>query len=109
MSQDALALFLQACGLTDALRLSVGQPGKQQPTRRVFPQPFVLIGRAAQADLSLADASVSQRHAYLQVIAGRAFCFDLPSRTGVRWDGKQTSFGWVERDQFVDIGPCKLE
>jgi hypothetical protein len=30
MSQDALALFMEACGATGPLRLSVGQPGNPQ-------------------------------------------------------------------------------
>jgi pSer/pThr/pTyr-binding forkhead associated (FHA) protein len=58
-----------------------------EPAQWELRQPFALIGRSAQAGLLLDDPSVSQRHAYLQVVGGRIFCLDLNSRTGLYLGG----------------------
>jgi pSer/pThr/pTyr-binding forkhead associated (FHA) protein len=108
MSQDALALFWEACGASDPLRLSIEQPGSQHPTHRDFARPFVVVGAAPQVDFPLDDEAVSQRHLYLQMIAGRVFCFDLQSRTGLRWDGRPRPCGWLDRYESLEVGPFAL-
>ena len=100
-----MALFLQACGAAGPLRLGVEYPAGREALRRELGQPFLLVGREAEADLRLDDPAVSRRHAYLQVIAGHLFCLDLQSRTGVLWDGQPRCSGWLEPEGAVGIGP----
>jgi pSer/pThr/pTyr-binding forkhead associated (FHA) protein len=97
--------FLQACGATGPLRLSVERPGERGSAQSEFAQPFVLVGRETWADLALNDPEVSRRHAYLQVIDGRLFCLDLDSRAGTLWDGRSRKSGWLAPDHPAGIGP----
>src|SRR5438045_8252831 len=105
MSTESMDLFLEACGATGPRELLVEHPGSEEVERRSFRQPFILVGRAPEMDIVLDDAEVSLRHAYLQLIAGRLFCIDLQSRTGVHWDGKPEPRGWVKEGQALGIGP----
>ena len=70
--------------------------------------PFVFIGRSAAAGVRLDDPSVSQCHAYLQVVEGIPFCIDLGSRTGVVWDDGTQGQGWVNPDQTLRLGVFDL-
>jgi pSer/pThr/pTyr-binding forkhead associated (FHA) protein len=108
MSEGPLAPFCEATGAAGPLRLSVQAPGAPEAVCQVFPQPFVVVGRGPQAHLVLDDDAVSRRHAYLQLIAGRVFCCDLQSRTGVHWDGAPRRFGWLDGRQGVGIGPFTI-
>src|SRR5262245_31623808 len=75
-SRESTAALLKACGVSGALELEVED--EQQGTRRLdFHQPFLVLGRGGGTDLPLDHPDVSQRHAYLQVLAGRVFCYDL--------------------------------
>jgi pSer/pThr/pTyr-binding forkhead associated (FHA) protein len=96
-------LFLKACGADGPLLLNVG--GKDW----VFPRPFLVIGRDPRADFVLDHPDVSRRHAYLQLIDGHLFCFDLGSRTGIQWDdGGTTRAGWLDQHRGIRIGPYSI-
>ena len=88
--------FLTACGLVDPLQLVVDSLEAEGSELRLLHQPFALIGRDPRADLVFDHAQVSRRHVYFQVIEGRAFWFDLESRTGIRADGELQKSGWLE-------------
>jgi pSer/pThr/pTyr-binding forkhead associated (FHA) protein len=95
--------FQQSCCATGPLRLICGGRGWS------FPQPFVVIGRDATADLVLDHPQVSRCHAYLQVIQGRLFCVDLGSRTGIHWpDGRPAPSGWINPGEGLRIGPFEV-
>jgi len=66
--------------------------------------PYTFIGRSPGAGVRLNDPSISQCHAYLQVIEGEVFCIDVGSRTGVIWDDGNQGRGWVSADQTLRIG-----
>jgi pSer/pThr/pTyr-binding forkhead associated (FHA) protein len=55
-------------------------------------------------DLMLDHRRVSRRHAYFQVVAGRLFCLDLGSRTGIEWDNGSKESGWLDAGRKVSIG-----
>jgi hypothetical protein len=61
-----------------------------------------------RAHIPLLDNQVSRRHAYLQVIAGRVFCVDLGSRTGIRWDEVSRPSGWLLGDRALGVGPYAI-
>ena len=71
--------------------------------------PFAFIGRSAAATIRLDDSTVSQNHAYLQVVEGVPFCIDLGSRTGVIWDDGTQSQGWVAPDHILRIGAFDIQ
>jgi len=110
VSQRSKELFLKACGLSDshAFALDVEGPGEGEVVSRTFKRPFALIGRDPNADLVLDHALVSGRHAYLQVIAGRVYCVDLGSRSGVDWEKGPSRSGWVDRTWGIRIGPYRI-
>ena len=107
MGQRSKELFLKACGLTDSrtFALDLEGPGEGEVVSRTFARPFAVIGRDPNADLVLDHPQVSARHAYLQVIAGRVYCVDLGSRSGVAWEKGPGQSGWVDRTWGVRIGP----
>jgi hypothetical protein len=105
VSNQSIDLFVEACGATGPLQVSVEDANGQTVLCKEFRPPFLVAGRGEQADLPLDDPAVSKRHAYLQLIAGHAFCIDLGSRTGILWDGRPRRFGWLGNNQAVDIGP----
>jgi pSer/pThr/pTyr-binding forkhead associated (FHA) protein len=110
--EPAMELFRRACGLGDQLAL-VCQKGNSSTGSYApleYPRPFMLIGRDADCDLSLNDAQVSRKHAFLQTIAGRVYWIDLESRTKVFEDGQEApqSQGWLDPGHFIQIGPYRL-
>jgi pSer/pThr/pTyr-binding forkhead associated (FHA) protein len=76
--------------------------------RWAVPQPFVLVGRHPRLDLSLDAETVSQRHAYLQVLGGRVYCVDLGSRSGVAWGPATEPSGWLDPGRSIGVGPYRI-
>jgi pSer/pThr/pTyr-binding forkhead associated (FHA) protein len=105
VNNHSLALFAEACGGSESLRLNVESPDAQEPMYRILPQPFAMVGRDPRADLLLSHPDVSQRHLYLQRIAGRIFCIDLESRTGIHWENGRQHTGWIDYEQTLRVGP----
>jgi pSer/pThr/pTyr-binding forkhead associated (FHA) protein len=103
---EAMEDFLGSCGAGGPLRIDVTGPGPRQSVRCVFEQPCVMIGRDLGNDLRLDHDQVSRRHAYLQLLAGRLFCIDLGSRTGLWWGKRTRTAAWL--DAPVNIGPYRL-
>jgi pSer/pThr/pTyr-binding forkhead associated (FHA) protein len=104
-TDPAMAAFLEACGTTGSLELTVEDLRGGAVTRQAFNQPFVVVGRREGVDLRLDDPDVSQRHAYLQVLSGRLFCLDLLSRTGLEWEHGPAASGWLDHGHTLRIGP----
>jgi pSer/pThr/pTyr-binding forkhead associated (FHA) protein len=114
---NVIERFRLACGLFGSLSLSIKRlDGALTPLpsaecgEALFDsdQPFLLVGRDKNLDCVLDDAAVSQRHAYIQVLAGRVFAVDLDSRLGLHWDGGPAASGWIGPDRGVDIGPFRV-
>jgi pSer/pThr/pTyr-binding forkhead associated (FHA) protein len=108
MKKQSLEAFLDACGGRGPLCLDVTPPDGHGPVRQVLHQPFALLGRHDRADVCLQDDDVSRRHALVQLIAGRFFCFDLGSRTGTHWDGSAHGCGWLAGLAPFRVGPYRL-
>src|SRR6185436_1650764 len=69
---EPLEPFFEACGGRRTIALSVWRPDRESPAKTyVFEQPFVLIGRCPESDLSLAHGKIGFRHLYLQLLQGR--------------------------------------
>ena len=100
--------FARACGQHRPVQLVFNQFADGEPTAHRLDRPFVLIGRAADCDVRLRHPDVSYRHAYLQIVGGRALCVDLASRTGTRWKAGTQSYGWIDPGEDVGIGPFSL-
>jgi hypothetical protein len=84
MSNFSLDHFLDACGATGPLRLTVGHGGAADDY--VLPQPFALAGGDPRADLRAAGARLPRRAAFVQVIGGRLLCLDLSADSGRKGD-----------------------
>jgi pSer/pThr/pTyr-binding forkhead associated (FHA) protein len=107
VSRDALSSFQQNCGV-GPLEFDLRPADDAPPRRLTFDQPFVVIGRAAGADLQVDGVGVGQRHAYMQAIGGRVFAVDLESRTGLIWPGGPRPAGWLHADQPVRLGSAEI-
>jgi pSer/pThr/pTyr-binding forkhead associated (FHA) protein len=70
--------------------------------------PYTLVGRDEACDVTLTDAEVNPRHAWLQVLGGRLYAVDLGSRTGLTWPDGTTRSGWLDVGTPVRIGPFRL-
>lgn len=107
VDRRSLTAFWTACGGPGAMELKVGEGGLQQTV--ALQSPFLLIGRAPSSDLLLPHGDVSRRHAYLQMIAGRLWCVDLGSRTGIRRGEDRQSAFWLDGSAPLDIGPYRID
>ncbi|MGC8643706.1 MAG: FHA domain-containing protein [Isosphaeraceae bacterium] len=112
MPDSALDLFREACGLASGLTLAVRDPAKAAGPYVSYQLelPFALVGRDPQVDVVLHDDQVSRRHAYLQAVGGRVLCYDLSSRTKLRWDGEggPRDRGWLSPGRDLWIGPYAM-
>src|SRR5689334_22305320 len=66
-------------------------------------RPFALVGRAADADLTIDDRAVSARHAYLHLDPRGVYAVDLVTRTGTRINGSGRMVGWLRPGDWVEI------
>jgi pSer/pThr/pTyr-binding forkhead associated (FHA) protein len=108
MGDEPLDPFSEATGLSGPLIVRLEGPGSQGPPTTEFRRPFLVVGRDQLADVVIDRPEVSRRHAYFQVVAGKVFCIDLYSRTGVRWDDGARAAGWVDRARGVEIGSVRV-
>lgn len=99
---------MEACGASGPLQLSLEDSSRPGALRRVFHQPFVVIGRNPTSDLLLDHWRVSRRHAYLQLVKGRLFCLDLGSRTGIEWDDGTKDSDWLDPGRSLIVGPYEI-
>src|SRR5262249_55796276 len=103
------AEFLAECGGAGPIELAVQNGESAEARRCAFHQPFVLIGRKNDTDLVLPDGQVSRRHAYLQMLSGWLYCFDLQSRTGIHWEDGNVQSGWFDQNRAFRIGPFRMQ
>jgi len=107
-NDSRMKVFLDACRMSGPLRLAVEAPNERLPGVRILHQPFALVGRDRRADVPLEDRLVSRRHAYLQVVEGHLFWFDLESRHGVEGREGRGPHGWLAADEAMRIGPYEI-
>lgn len=108
MIQPSADLFLEACGARGPVRLHIDGNGTGTKASRVFDRPFILIGRDQNNDLCLDHPTVSERHAYLQLLGGNLYCVDLGSGTGLTWEHGPSPTGWLKPNQILRIGPYAI-
>src|ERR1700722_5656123 len=95
--------FALACKATSLLRFRAKHRTTGAEQAYSVHSPYVFVGRSPSAGIRLDDPSISQCHAYLQVIEGALFCIDVGSRTGVVWDDGSQGRGWIRADQTLRI------
>ena len=105
MSDPLIARFADACGATAPLDLRVDLAGGGLLAEGSLSQPFTLVGRDDSCDVTLSDPEINLRHAWVQVIGGRAFMVDLGSRTGLLWPNGARGSGWLDPGTPVRVGP----
>jgi pSer/pThr/pTyr-binding forkhead associated (FHA) protein len=103
--QDLIEQFRVACGMEGPLELVQTAADGSPPQLHRFAEPFALLGRDRRSSICLNHRQISRRHAYFQVIAGRVFCVDLDSRTGIHWEEGSRQADWLEDDARLTIGP----
>jgi pSer/pThr/pTyr-binding forkhead associated (FHA) protein len=108
MNVSALEMFRHACGRPSLLEFDVVGPDGTTFVRRQLDRPFARIGRDSRNEIRLDSSSVSGRHAYMQVVAGRPFVVDLGSRSGTRWRGERQSAGWLGPEDTLNIGDFSI-
>lgn len=102
--QRSSGSFALATRLSGGLEVSAVHRTTGQVQSHSVGQSYAVLGRAPQASIRLDDPSVSQCHAYLQLVDGVPYCIDLGSRTGVLWDDGGRGRGWIHPGQTVRIG-----
>jgi FHA domain len=105
MDKFCFKSFMESCGATGPLNLSVEHRIDRDVTRRLLSQPFAVVGSGGNMDVILNHQDVSGRQAYLQVIDGRIFGVDLsrPAASTRRDDGLVAERLGAERP--MAIGP----
>lgn len=102
------ARFAEACGATAPLELVVERDDGIIVAAGSLAQPFALIGREPVSDVHLPDNDINPRHAFLQVVGGRVFAADLGSKTGLEWPTGRRTYGWMNPEEPVRVGPYRL-
>ncbi|QDU24162.1 FHA domain-containing protein [Urbifossiella limnaea] len=100
--------FAVACGMRGPLHLRLTHRSSGATRAVALDQPYALLGRGQAVHVKLNDPSVSQYHAYLQVIDGRPYLVDLGSRTGVVWEDGSRGRGWLTPGHKVRVGAFDL-
>ncbi len=108
MKDPVISRFAEACSATGPLDMRVDLADGGLLAEGTIPMPFSLIGRDDACDVTLTDAEVNPRHAWLQILGGRVFAVDLGSRTGLTWPGGGNGSGWLDVGVPVRIGPFQL-
>jgi pSer/pThr/pTyr-binding forkhead associated (FHA) protein len=103
-----ISRFAEACGATGPLDMRVDLAEGGVLAEGTVSMPFSLVGRDDACDVTLTDAEVNPRHAWLQVLGGRVFAIDLGSRTGLIWPSGENGSGWLDVGTPVRIGPFQL-
>lgn len=108
MNDPLIARFADACEALGPLELAVGLADGSPLAEGRVQQPFALVGRDDACDVTLTDPGVNPRHAWVQVVGGRAFVVDLDSRTGLTWASGAGGSGWLDPGDPVGVGPFRL-
>src|SRR5687767_561525 len=108
MEPDCAESFWRACGAKGPLRVTVSTDGEVAPRAGKLPYPVALVGRDEANDVVLDDDRVGHRHAYVQILAGRPYCVDLGSLTGVAWGGTPKKAGWLDPAQGLVIAGFQM-
>jgi predicted component of type VI protein secretion system len=96
--------FALCCKAAGPLRVRVLNRATGVEEAYAIGAPYAFIGRSSACGVRLDDPSVSQCHAYLQVVEGAPYCIDLGSRAGVIWEDGTQGQGWVGPEQALRIG-----
>jgi len=90
------------------LRLEITYPHGRRTSVGVT-RPEVIIGRDADCDVPLEDASTSRRHArFYQQGSGQYWIRDLQSKNGTRVNRQRVSIAQVREGDQIEIGDCVL-
>jgi len=108
VNDPLIARFAEACGARGPLDLRVGQADGRVMAEGSVPQPFTLVGRDDVCEVTLTDPDVHPRHAWIQVLDGRAYALDLGSRAGVVWPDGSRGPGWMDPGTTLKVGPFRL-
>ena len=104
MPEHSVDEFRQACGAAGPLTLSVEGPDHPDGREVIVESPSAVLGSQPRADVHLPGEAVGNRHAYLQVIAGRVFCLEIDDEC--RCSGRtahKAPAGWI-RDRPSSSG-----
>jgi len=96
--------FALSCKAAGPLRLRARHRTTGVEESHIVGSPYVFLGRSPACGVRLDDPTVSQCHAYLQVVEGSPYFVDLGSRAGVVWEDGTQGRGWLAPDQAVRIG-----
>src|SRR5438552_2793191 len=117
MSKFSLDLFLQACGASGPLHLTVEYAGAAE--RYVLHQPFALVGSDPRADLRLSggligrssecggrvrDGAVWRFHCALVKTPAGLWAVDLLGRGGIALNGVTARVGRLDEGDELRIG-----
>ncbi|MBA4065498.1 MAG: hypothetical protein C0501_17640 [Isosphaera sp.] len=108
VNDPVISRFAEACGATAPLDLRVDLADGKVLAEGSVPMPFALVGQDDACDVTLTDAEVDPRHAWLQAVGGRVFAVDLGGRAGLGWPGGAAGSGWLDPDTPLRIGPFHL-
>lgn len=108
VDDPVITRFAEACGGARSLDLRVDLADGGVLAEGSVEMPFSLVGRDDACDVTLTDAEVNPRHAWLQVIGGRVYAIDLGSRTGLCWSDGTNRSGWLDVGKPVRVGPFQV-
>lgn len=89
-------------------RRAYGQLELPDGTRHPITRTGLVVGRGKDADVRLADASVSRRHAAFSVVDDRVHVEDLASTNGLSINGERVSTATLSDGDTVTLGTATI-
>jgi len=108
VTPELVEQFATECGLRGTLRLVVCNEATGVTEKFNVDEPFAIVGRSSSCQVRLNHPDVNYRHAYLQVIEGRVYCYDLDSEHGIRWGSRLRKKGVLTVRDVLHIGPFSM-
>lgn len=95
--------------LSPQARLVLAPAGERAGERAVgLHLPVTVIGRGAEADVTLHDTGVSRRHAEVRLVGGLAELVDLQSTNGTSLNGRRVSRAALSDGDRIGVGATSL-
>jgi hypothetical protein len=100
--------FFEACQGTEPIQVELTPKQGGSTIVVEYEKPFILVGRAAGADMGFENTGTALRQLYFQLIAGRLFAIQLSEEFPTSIGQHHWEAGWVSSEDRYDISEASL-
>ena len=100
--------FAEACGLKTPIDLRILRDDGTVLAEGELELPCAIVGRDNVCEVTLLEADVSLRHAFIQAVGGRVMLADIGSRLGVSYGNERQPFVWLTPTTPAFLGSFRI-